>query len=99
MIYKFLDFIHHVNDFFFITMVVLFTLRVWRENRERLVGFPGRHHAYNATKRTFMYDSQHACELSLVLTGGAFFHKVSPLGVHRYFTIKGSISQSILCSV
>ncbi|XP_002156291.2 exostosin-like 3 [Hydra vulgaris] len=49
--------------------------RVWRENRNRLVGFPGRHHSYNATKDSFDYNSEHSCELSLVLTGGAFFHK------------------------
>jgi len=49
--------------------------RVWRENRDRLVGFPGRHHAYNVTSESFYYNSEHSCELSLVLTGGAFFHK------------------------
>ena len=58
--------------FYFITFVV----RVWRENRNRLVGFPGRHHSYNSTKDSFDYNSEHSCELSLVLTGGAFFHKV-----------------------
>jgi len=49
--------------------------RIWRENRERLVGFPGRHHSYNSTSKSFFYNSEHSCELSLVLTGGAFFHK------------------------
>lgn len=49
--------------------------RVWRENRDRLVGFPGRHHAYNESSKSFYYNSEHSCELSLVLTGGAFFHK------------------------
>jgi len=49
--------------------------RIWRENRDRLVGFPGRHHAFNSTSNYFYYNSEHSCELSLVLTGGAFFHK------------------------
>ena len=51
--------------------------RVWRENRDRLVGFPGRHHAFDSSTDSFYYNSEHSCELSLVLTGGAFFHKVS----------------------
>jgi len=59
-----------------LNLYIFFIYRIWRENRGRLVGFPGRHHAYNSTSNYFYYNSEHSCELSLVLTGGAFFHKV-----------------------
>ena len=50
--------------------------RVWREARDRIVGFPGRFHAYNIKQGSWMYNSNYTCELSMVLTGAAFFHKV-----------------------
>ena len=59
--------------------VFTYFFRVWRENRDRLVGFPGRYHAYDAKSHNFKYAMNiYNCELSMVLTGGAFFHKVSP---------------------
>jgi len=51
--------------------------RVWREARDRIVGFPGRYHAWDITHQNWLYNSNYSCELSLVLTGAAFFHKVS----------------------
>ena len=56
-----------------------FFIRVWRENRERLVGFPGRFHSWDTNSRGWYYNANYSCELSMVLTGGAFFHKVSVL--------------------
>ena len=50
--------------------------RVWRESRDRLVGFPGRFHAFDVRNRKWLYNSNYTCELSMVLTGAAFFHKV-----------------------
>lgn len=52
------------------------TCRVWREARDRIVGFPGRFHAYDLKHNSWMYNSNYTCELSMVLTGAAFFHKV-----------------------
>ena len=52
-------------------------LRVWRESRDRVVGFPGRYHAWDVRHGGWLYNSNHSCELSMVLTGAAFFHKVS----------------------
>eukprot|EP00795_Rhopilema_esculentum_P008515 gene8515-14514_t len=48
--------------------------RIWRENRDRIVGFPGRFHSWNP-QGGWSYNANHSCELSMVLTGGAFFHK------------------------
>lgn len=55
---------------------ILFGFRVWRENRDRVVGFPGRFHAWDTnTNEGWNYNSNYSCELSMVLTGAAFFHK------------------------
>lgn len=54
----------------------VFLVRVWRENRDRIVGFPGRCHSWNTHGGGWSYNANYSCELSMVLTGGAFFHKV-----------------------
>lgn len=54
---------------------ILFGFRVWRENRDRIVGFPGRFHAWDLnTQNSWNYNSNYSCELSMVLTGAAFYH-------------------------
>jgi len=54
---------------------IIFGFRVWREARERVVGFPARYHAWDAGSKQWAYNSNHSCELSMVLTGAAFIHK------------------------
>ncbi|XP_070534732.1 exostosin-like 3 [Ptychodera flava] len=55
---------------------ILFGFRVWREARDRVVGFPGRYHAWDTNfNNGWLYNSNYSCELSMVLTGAAFFHK------------------------
>ncbi|XP_067928129.1 exostosin-like 3 isoform X2 [Watersipora subatra] len=54
---------------------IIFAFRVWREYRDRIVGFPGRYHAWNERDNKWNYNSNHSCELSLILTGAAFLHK------------------------
>ncbi|XP_064489139.1 exostosin-3-like isoform X2 [Ornithodoros turicata] len=54
---------------------IVFGFRVWREARDRIVGFPGRYHAWDNNNRAWLYNSNYSCELSMVLTGAAFFHK------------------------
>lgn len=49
---------------------------MWREARDRIVGFPGRYHAWDVNHQSWLYNSNYSCELSMVLTGAAFFHKV-----------------------
>lgn len=43
--------------------------RVWREQRDRVVGFPGRFHAWDLNYGGWLYNSNYSCELSMVLTG------------------------------
>lgn len=40
------------------------------------MGFPGRYHAWDIPHQSWLYNSNYSCELSMVLTGAAFFHKV-----------------------
>ena len=54
---------------------IIFSFRVWRENRNRLVGLPGRSHTWDKENLSWNYNSNYSCELSLVLTGAAFYHK------------------------
>uniref|UniRef100_T1J3I4 glucuronosyl-galactosyl-proteoglycan 4-alpha-N-acetylglucosaminyltransferase n=1 Tax=Strigamia maritima TaxID=126957 RepID=T1J3I4_STRMM len=54
---------------------IMFGFRVWREARDRIVGFPGRYHAWDGKFKNWLYNSNYSCELSMVLTGAAFFHK------------------------
>uniref|UniRef100_A0A3Q2YDB9 Exostosin-like glycosyltransferase 3 n=1 Tax=Hippocampus comes TaxID=109280 RepID=A0A3Q2YDB9_HIPCM len=54
---------------------IMFGFRVWREARDRIVGFPGRYHAWDINHQSWLYNSNYSCELSMVLTGAAFFHK------------------------
>ncbi|KAL3281906.1 hypothetical protein HHI36_005111 [Cryptolaemus montrouzieri] len=55
---------------------ILFGFRVWREHRDRIVGFPGRYHAWDInTQNSWLYNSNYSCELSMVLTGAAFLHR------------------------
>ncbi|XP_064597614.1 exostosin-3-like isoform X1 [Liolophura sinensis] len=54
---------------------IIFGFRVWREERDRIVGFPGRFHAWDLSHKSWLYNSNYSCELSMVLTGAAFFHK------------------------
>ncbi|XP_013380983.1 exostosin-like 3 [Lingula anatina] len=54
---------------------IVFGFRVWREARERVVGFPGRFHAWDVEHTGWHYNSNYSCELSMVLTGAAFIHK------------------------
>ncbi|CAK8684115.1 exostosin-like 3 [Clavelina lepadiformis] len=54
---------------------ILFGFRVWRQSRNRVVGFPGRFHAWDIRNGGWAYNSNYTCELSMVLTGAAFIHK------------------------
>ena len=40
------------------------------------MGFPARFHAWDSQNKQWLYSSEHTCELSMVLTGAAFYHKV-----------------------
>lgn len=56
--------------FFFTNLnFILLCFRVWREQRDRVVGFPGRFHALDLNYGGWLYNSNYSCELSMVLTG------------------------------
>lgn len=70
--------IFHNFFYFNLTFVIYLTyvFRVWREHRDRVVGFPGRFHAWDQNyHNAWNYNSNYSCELSMVLTGAAFIHK------------------------
>ncbi|KAM7535456.1 hypothetical protein Aperf_G00000096652 [Anoplocephala perfoliata] len=54
---------------------IVLGFRVWRENRDRIVGFPARGHFWSSTNQSWYYNSAHSCEYSMVLTGAAFIHR------------------------
>ncbi|TGZ67629.1 hypothetical protein CRM22_004700 [Opisthorchis felineus] len=47
---------------------------VWKENRDRLVGFPARSHGYDSEKKAWTYVAGSSPSYSIVLTSGAFLH-------------------------
>ncbi|GIX96492.1 hypothetical protein CEXT_261751 [Caerostris extrusa] len=50
-----------------------FAYEVWREFPDRIVGFPSRVHLYDNTTKKWKYESEWTNEISMVLTGAAFF--------------------------
>nr|VZI13850.1 unnamed protein product [Spirometra erinaceieuropaei] len=54
---------------------IILAFRVWRENRDRIVGFPARGHFWSYNTQEWYYNSDYACEYSMVLTGAAFVHR------------------------
>uniref|UniRef100_A0A2P2HX98 Exostosin-2 n=1 Tax=Hirondellea gigas TaxID=1518452 RepID=A0A2P2HX98_9CRUS len=52
-----------------------FGYQVWREFPDRIVGFPSRNVVWNNSTSTWKYDSEWTNEVSMVLTGVAFYHK------------------------
>ncbi|KAK7068662.1 Exostosin-2 [Halocaridina rubra] len=52
-----------------------FGYQVWREFPDRIVGFPPRNVLWNNDTQSWKYDSEWTNEVSMVLTGVAFYHK------------------------
>ncbi|KAL3208781.1 hypothetical protein MRX96_038839 [Rhipicephalus microplus] len=61
---------------------IVFGFRVWREARDRIVGFPGRYHAWDINHKSWYYNSNYSCELSMVLMGGCFLSQILLVRVH-----------------
>ncbi|KAK4822697.1 hypothetical protein QYF61_019606 [Mycteria americana] len=53
-----------------------FGYEVWREFPDRLVGYPGRLHLWDHEMNKWKYESEWTNEVSMVLTGAAFYHKL-----------------------
>ncbi|GAB6024022.1 Exostoses (Multiple)-like 3 [Chamberlinius hualienensis] len=52
-----------------------FGFEVWREFPDRIVGYPSRVHLWDNATRSWKYQSEWTNEVSMVLTGVAFYHK------------------------
>ena len=61
-------------------LLMRFCLQVWREFPDRLVGYPGRLHLWDHEMHKWKYESEWTNEVSMVLTGAAFYHKVRRAG-------------------
>lgn len=53
-----------------------FAYQVWREMSDVIVGFPSRVHRWNNQTQSWRYESEWTNDVSMVLTGAAFYHKV-----------------------
>ncbi|CAG9135746.1 unnamed protein product [Plutella xylostella] len=53
-----------------------FGFDVWREFPSRIVGFPSRLHVWDAAAAAWRYHSEWTNQISMVLTGAAFHHKL-----------------------
>jgi len=53
-----------------------FAYHVWREFPDRLVGFPSRSHVWDNSTSRWKYESEWTNDISMVLTGAAFYHKL-----------------------
>ena len=52
-----------------------FAYQVWREFPDRIVGFPSRTHVHDNSSGHYKYESEWVNDISMVLTGVAFYHK------------------------
>lgn len=52
-----------------------FGFEVWREFPDRIVGFPSRVHLWDNSTSQWKYESEWTNDISMVLTGAAFYHK------------------------
>lgn len=53
-----------------------FGFEVWREFPDRIVGYPSRVHTWDNDTGKWKYESEWTNEISMVLTGVAFYHKL-----------------------
>ncbi|KAJ0183484.1 hypothetical protein K1T71_001460 [Dendrolimus kikuchii] len=53
-----------------------FGFDVWREFPDRIVGFPSRLHVWDNSTASWRYHSEWTNQISMVLTGAAFHHKI-----------------------
>lgn len=62
-----------------------FGYEVWREFPDRIVGYPSRTHVWDNGTQRWKYESEWTNQVSMVLTGAAFYHKVR--GKMGFFTL------------
>jgi glucuronyl/N-acetylglucosaminyl transferase EXT2 len=72
-----------------------FGYQIWREFPDRIVGFPSRLHKFDNSSGRWKYDSEWLNEMSMVLTGAAFYHKVTKTIIETCIEIKIGQTYSI----
>ena len=65
--------------------VLCFVMQVWREFPDRIVGFPSRTHVWDNATQRWKYESEWTNQISMVLTGAAFHHKVTSRILEIFF--------------
>ena len=68
--------------------------QAWQEFPNRLVGFPGRVHVRDYGAKKWRYESEWLNNVSLVLTGAAFYHKVGGAS-HDWLCVWSDIIMSL----
>ena len=58
-------------------LICPFFFQTWCEFPDRLVGFPSRVHLWDNVTKAWKYESEWTSQISIVLTGAAFHHKVT----------------------
>nr|CAG4641480.1 EOG090X01LY [Eurycercus lamellatus] len=53
-----------------------FGFEVWRQFPDRIVGYPSRTHVWDGSSSRWKYESEWTNNISMVLTGAAFYHRV-----------------------
>uniref|UniRef100_A0A0K2T4E7 Exostosin1blike [Oryzias latipes] n=2 Tax=Lepeophtheirus salmonis TaxID=72036 RepID=A0A0K2T4E7_LEPSM len=63
------------DDSLLTTEEIDFAFGVWKNFPDRIVGYPGRSHYWDHIKKSWVYTSKWLNEISMVLTGSAFYHR------------------------
>lgn len=74
----------------------VFCVQVWREFPDRLVGYPGRLHLWDHEMGKWKYESEWTNEVSMVLTGAAFYHKVKHKSIIDLLLSRVVLSQNLV---
>ncbi len=70
------DAVLNINDEAHLTdEAIALGFRVWRENRDQLVGFAPRGHSWHVKSQQYMFRTYFNCEYSMVLTTAVFYHR------------------------
>lgn len=79
------------------TYIYLSNFQVWREFPDRIVGFPSRLHMWDNGTNCWKYESEWTNSISMVLTGGAFHHKVNAINAYAISLFK-KLGTQLLCT-
>ena len=70
--------------------------RIWRQVRQRLVGFAGRFHFWHPKLQQWYYGMDYSCQMSMTLTNAVFYHKYYYMYAYSYWmpqTIRNRVGE------